>query len=320
MGNIEATPTVCEFDGFEASTDCERLNNAMDGAGTNEEVIIRIITRRTTFQRQILKESYKSMFGDNLVDRLKEELQGDFEEAILTLMALNPVSDARKLRRAMVGPGTDDRILIEILCTKSNEKLEAIRTAYTEMYERSLVDDLRDETSGDFKHLLLALINGNRDELFEVDEDAAQADAQAIYDAGEGRWYGTDEDEFTKILATRSYLQLRIIFEKYAEIAGNSFREAVESETSGNLCDSYLTIIDIVEDHLAYYAKKLHEAMRGLGTDEDALTRIIIGRSEIDLGAIQDKYEEMYGNPLWQDINDECSSDYKRLLLNILRD
>ena len=55
------------------------------------------------------------------------------------------------------------------------------------MYERSLVDDLRDETSGDFKHLLLALINGNRDELFEVDEDAAQADAQAIYDVG-NKW------------------------------------------------------------------------------------------------------------------------------------
>ena len=114
--------------------------------------------------------------------------------------------------------------------------INTFQTAYTEMYERSLVDDLRDETSGDFKHLLLALINGNRDELFEVDEDAAQADAQAIYDvgnkwqmigkiyrikclkAGEGRWYGTDEDEFTKILATRSYLQLRIIFEKYAEV------------------------------------------------------------------------------------------------------
>ena len=67
------------------------------------------------------------------------------------------------------------------------------------------------------------------------------------------------------------------------QIAGNSFREAVESETSGNLCDSYLTIIDIVEDHLAYYAKKLHEAMRGLGTDEDALTRVIVGRSEVGL-------------------------------------
>ena len=29
------------------------------------------------------------MFGDNLVERLKEELHGDFEEAILTLMEVS---------------------------------------------------------------------------------------------------------------------------------------------------------------------------------------------------------------------------------------
>ena len=50
------------------------------------------------------------------------------------------------------------------------------------MFERGLADDLRDETSGDFKHLLLAMVLAERDELFEVDEDAAEADAQAIFD------------------------------------------------------------------------------------------------------------------------------------------
>ena len=41
---------------------------------------------------------------------------------------------------------------------------------------------MRDETSGDFKHLLMALVLGERDELFEVDEDQAEADARAIFD------------------------------------------------------------------------------------------------------------------------------------------
>jgi len=320
MGNIEATPTIEGPEDFDAERDCNRLNRAMDGCGTNERTIIRIITRRTQIQRQAIKVLYEEMFEEPLVDRLKGELSGDFEEAVTALMDLRAVHDARALRKAMVGPGTNDEILIEILCTRTNENLNKIRLAYTEMFERSLADDLRDETSGDFKHLLLALVIGERDELFDVDEDAAQEDAQNIFDAGEGRWFGTDEDEFTKVLANRSYLQLRMIFNKYADIAGNSFEEAIDAETSGNLHDAYMAIAAMVNDHLGYYAQKLHAAMRGVGTDEDALTRHIIGRCEIDLGGIKDKYEEMFGNSLWQDIEDECSSDYKRLLLNIIHD
>jgi len=56
------------------------------------------------------------------------------------------------------------------------------KLAYAEIFERSLADDVRDETSGDFKHLLMAMILAERDELFEVDEDQAAEDAQAIFD------------------------------------------------------------------------------------------------------------------------------------------
>ena len=58
----------------------------------------------------------------------------------------------------------------------------SFQAAYFEIFERGLADDLRDETSGDFKHLLMAMVLAERDELFEIDEDAAQEDAQAIFD------------------------------------------------------------------------------------------------------------------------------------------
>jgi len=318
MGNIEATPTVTEHEDFDAEQDANRLNEAMDGMGTNERKIIRILTRRSALQRQAIKVMYEESHGEPLVDKLRGELSGDFEEGVLALMDLRAMSDARHLRKAMLGPGTNDEILIEILCSRTNENINKIRLAYHEMFDRELADDLRDETSGDFKHLLIALVLGERDEALDVDEDAAQEDAQAIFDAGEGRWLGTDEDEFTKILAKRGYLQLRMIFNKYTDIAGNTLEEAIESETSGNLQTAYLAIVSIVQDHLAYYAKKLHDAMRGCGTDEDALTRHIVGRSEIDLGNIKEKYEEMFGKSLWQDVEDEVSNDYKRLLLSLI--
>ncbi|CAK8672060.1 annexin A13-like [Clavelina lepadiformis] len=318
MGNLEATPTVTATDDFDPDQDCERLHDAMDGLGTNERPIIRILTRRSTLQRQILKQRYEETYGEELVERLKEELKGDFEDTILAVMDPPVVYDAKQLRKAMRGPGTNDEVLIEILCSRSNEKINLIRAAYAELFERSLADDLRDETSGDFKNLLLAVVLAERDELFDIDEDQAEADAQAIYDAGENRWFGTDEDEFTKVLATRSYLQLRIIFEKYEGIAGNSFEDAIDAETSGNLHDAYKAIVYIAKDHFGYYAQKLNDALRGCGTDDDALIRHVVGRSEIDLGNIKDRYEEMFGKSLWQDISDDCSGDYKKMLMNLL--
>ena len=41
---------------------------------------------RSTLQRQILKERYEGTYGENLVDKLKSELHGDFEDCIMAIM------------------------------------------------------------------------------------------------------------------------------------------------------------------------------------------------------------------------------------------
>jgi len=64
--------------------------------------------------------------------------------------------------------------------------------------------DVVDDTSGHFRRLLVAQIQGGRDESKTFDRTAAQDDAQALFKAGEAQW-GTDESMCASTVAHSSH-------------------------------------------------------------------------------------------------------------------
>ena len=62
-------------------------------------------------------------------------------------------------------------------------------------------------------------------------------------------------------------------------------------------------LVKCARDKTGYFAERLHKAMSGMGTTDKTLIRVIVARSEIDLGDIKEKYQEMYGQSLAADID-----------------
>jgi annexin A7/11 len=60
--------------------------------------------------------------------------------------------------------------------------------------------------------------------------------------------------------------------------------------------------VECVQSPPTFFAKQLHKAMAGGGTDDMTVIRIIVSRSEIDLGNIKQEYERLYDKTLESDV------------------
>uniref|UniRef100_A0A8B9J8Q4 Annexin n=1 Tax=Astyanax mexicanus TaxID=7994 RepID=A0A8B9J8Q4_ASTMX len=240
MGNCQ--PTIVPYEDFDVVADIKAIRKACKGFGTDEQAIIDILANRSAAQRMEIKQAYFEKYDDELVEVLKSELSGNFENAILAMLDPPHVFAVKELRKAMKGAGTDEDVLVEILCTATNAEIATYKETYLQVHDRDLESDIAGDTSGHVQRLLTMLLQGNRDESYEVDDDLAEQDATALIEAGEAR-FGTDESTFSYILASRNYLQLQAMFKAYEAISGTEILDAIENETSGTLKDCYTDLL-----------------------------------------------------------------------------
>ncbi|RXN01138.1 Annexin A7 [Acipenser ruthenus] len=289
----------------------------MPQPGTDEQAIIDVVSRRTNGERQKIKAMFKTLYGKDVIKELKSELSGNMEEVILALFMPTTYYDAWSLRHAMKGAGTQEDVLIEILCSRDNQQIRDIVQCYNTEFQRDLEKDIRTDTSGHFERLLISMCQGNRDENQTVNLQKAQEDAQRLYQAGEGK-LGTDESSFNMVLAVRSFPQLKATAEAYATISKRQLESAIDKEFTGSVESGLKAIVKCAQNRPAYFAERLFKAMKGAGTDDSTLTRIIVTRSEIDLVQIKQAFMQMYQKSLHTAVQGETSGDYKNLLLAIV--
>lgn len=297
--------------------DAIALKDAMKGAGTDEDVIIELTAKRSNYERSEIRNAYKASFGKDLLDDLRDEIGGNFGNVVVS-MYMTPVEyDTTELRKAMEGSGTEEGVLSEIVGSRSNYRLEEIKSLYKVKYDEDLEERIQGEVSGDYGNLLVALLQCQRDDNTDVDEEAVQEDVNALYDAGEGKW-GTDEETFVRIFARRNSHHLRRLNELYIEQKETPLLDVVESEFGGDIQILLRTVLHAHINPADYYATRLYKACKGFGTDEEIVTRSLVVMDEIFLPQVKEIFETKYEISLRDMIDSECSGDYKRMLMALM--
>uniref|UniRef100_A0A6Q2XP02 Annexin n=1 Tax=Esox lucius TaxID=8010 RepID=A0A6Q2XP02_ESOLU len=280
--------------------------------GVDENTIIDVLAKRSNAQRQQIKASYEKSSGKPLDAALKSALKGELEDVVLALLRTPAQYDAQQLRLAMKGLGTDEDTLIEILASRTNKEIREIKVAYKEEYKKELEDEIKSDTSGDFRTALLSLCKANRSEDTTVNLELADSDARTLYEAGEKR-KGTDCSVFIDILTTRSAPQLP--FERYSKYSKVDVGKAIDLELKGDIENCLKAVVQCAGSKAAFFAEKLNLAMKGKGTRTKVLTRVMVSRSEVDLAWIKQEYKNKFGKTLYQDILDDTQGDYEKILL-----
>ncbi|XP_054456268.1 annexin A11a isoform X2 [Anoplopoma fimbria] len=306
--------TIRDFPGADQLRDAEVLRKAMKGFGTDEQAIIELLGSRSNRQRVPLLRAYKTAYGKDLIKDLHSELSGDFRKLVMATLKTPSEFDAYELHSAIKGAGTDEACLIEILSSRSNAEIKEINRIYKQENKKSLENAISGDTSGHFRRLLISLAQGNRDEREAVDISLAKQDAQSLYAAGENK-LGTDESKFNAILCARSKPHLRTVFLEYQKMCGRDIEKSIDREMSGDLEGGMLAVVKCIKNTPAYFAERLYKAMKGAGTKDTTLIRIMVSRSEVDMLDIRQEYVKNYGKSLYTHISGDTSGDYKKLLL-----
>ncbi|PIA48190.1 hypothetical protein AQUCO_01400635v1 [Aquilegia coerulea] len=296
--------------------DAEKLRKAVQGWGTDEKALISVLGHRNADQRKLIRQAYEEHYKENLIKRLESELSGDFEKAVYRWI-LDPVDrDAVLAHVALKSFNVNFKVIIEIACVLNPDDLLAVKRAYQKRYNSSLEEDVASHTTGDIRKILVALVSTYRYDGKEVKSALASSEANTLHDAIEGKAF--NHEEVIRILSTRSKAQLNATFNRYKDVHGAALTKKLLDDPADELTAALRTAVRCISNPIKYFEKVIRNALNKPGTDEDALTRVIVQHAEKDLKEIKEFYYKRNSVPLDKAIAKETSGDYEAFLLTLL--
>lgn len=288
----------------------ERFHKAI--AAKDNKQLIDVVTDYENAQLQEIAAVYVQKYGKALPEAIKDAALGEFATLLIDLIIPRDNFAARTIQNAISGLGTDEKAIIDVVITSDN--IGKLKSEYYEIFQADLANKIASDLSGHFKKAVAAILARKPlDQLNKINDPDAQA--EALYKKGEGVW-GTDDDYFVDFFTQNSWGSLSLVDGSYKAKYGHSLEVAIKKETSGAYQD---VLIALVLPLYQYWARRIHHAVSGLGTNDTLLRRAFALNTRERLLDIADAYSDEYpGKSLRKDVADDTSGFYRDLFLAVL--
>ena len=291
----------------------DKLHEALFKSKTKEQDIIDIISKTDLFTRLSISHYYETVYGKKLQDDLKSKLSSDFRDLVIDLFTLPTDIEAENLKKNL----KDENLIVETLTTQPKFMIDELKKIYKTLNKTELKNDIEKQFSDPhLKKNLVTLLNTNRSTQEKPNKSQCEKDADTLINKKEDDWFN-DEKIFENIFCKKSPEELVMIARYYYKKKGISLLDAIEKNATGKnkeiLKEVFINTINPCE----LYAEKIHNAIKGIGTNDKVLIRVLSSRGDIDMDDIREMYNWKYKQNMIDDIAGDTSGPYKDLLIKI---
>ncbi|KAF2165459.1 hypothetical protein M409DRAFT_24309 [Zasmidium cellare ATCC 36951] len=307
----------CPHDMSRAADD---LRAAMKGFGTNETQLIKVLSSLDALQVEGVKQAYQQRHKRDLLKDVHGETSSYFRDGLEAIIRGPLDQDCHFINEAIKGAGTKETLLDDVLISRSNADINAIKAHYQQKFRRTLESDVKGDLSMKTERMYDMIMAAHRDEeSAPVIPQQVDAWVQEIYNATEGR-AGTDQLTVCTVLAKRSNGQLRAIAQSYKTKYHRTLQEVLKKEFSGHMESALMSMVSAAEDPAKYDADRLEESMKGMGTKDVRLVGLIVSIhwDKQRLQQCKAAYKHFYKRDLAQRVQSETNGDYKKLMVACL--
>merc|ERR1740123_2488492 len=328
-------PVHTNFNEDVATEAAKDLRKAMKGMGCDKKKVAEVTGKFNAAQRRVIRNAFRTidqvMNGKgkdrNLLRDLKSELGGSYEKLACACYEDGGEYDARLIVQALAGMGYDSKLLIEVVCTRTNKQLNAMKSAWTTSMRKSksMTDSIFGETKkmmsgNNFQTLMMVILEGKRPANRKPNAQQVQTDAETLNRFVKQEKKSDAKSKFVEVFTQRSWAHIAALSERFMDVSKKWTLEAAIKKAFGDGSDTSMALRVIASFSASpydYWAQKLRDSMKGLGTNDDDLIRIVVTRCEIDMMQIKNVFGQRYGNgkTLKDWIVKDVSGSYRRLLL-----
>lgn len=138
----------------------------------------------------------------------------------------------------------------------------------------------------------------------------AMCDAKTLYEAvGSGRY--VDQKSIISILSQRNTSQINVILSSYKQLYGYEFMKFLKKDKCGEFGQHLRVVIGCIQSPEKQFVKHLQAALKA-GNGQEALIRIVVSRSGIDVRQINSAFSAKTGWSLESLISNEFNDGFVR--------